>query len=317
MTALVIDYAWSRPSPVDIARIGYTGVMRYLSRDSSKNITPVERDRLQAQNLAIGLVWETAANRALSGSAAGRDDGADAARLAASLGVPGGVPIYYAVDFDASESQLGAIEQYLSAAGTSSGRAVGVYGSITVVDHMLTGGRATYGWQTAAWSRGRVSTLAHLYQRLAPSLPRIPGSYDENAVLRADYGQWGGPTPPTPDHPAPSPHQPPINYTDEETGESVNQVAFDCGVLDGQGNAQIIWGGGQTHEPGVADFSPAIPYDKFRNCFVKGRFAPNDGHTPAPGLPTWGPQMRDGVVSIEFTGGVPGGKLDVELVWAD
>lgn len=317
MTALIVDYAWNHPAPADISRVGYSGVARYLSHDFSKNLSGVERDQLRARDLSITLAWESTADRALAGALGGSADGADAARQANGLGFPGFLPIYYAVDFDANESQFGVIEQYLSAAGRASGRPVGVYGSLAVVDHMLNGGRATYGWQTAAWSGGRVSSLAHLYQRVAPSLPRIPGGYDEDVVLQASFGQWGGLTPPAPDHPEPSPHAPPITYTDDETGETVNQVAFDCGTLDGQGNAQVIWGGGQSGEPGVADFSPAIPYDKFRNCFVKGRFAPADGHTPPPGLPTWGPQMRDGALTIEFTGGVPGGKLDVEIAWAD
>lgn len=204
MTDLIIDYAWGKPNPVSIKEVGYKGVARYLSPDASKNLSLQERDALLAQGLSIVLVWEWYANRIAGGAAAGAADGRTANAQADILGYPKNACLYYACDFDAQPSAYEAMEAYLRAAGAQ-GRTVGIYGGLHVVEAMLQSGAARYGWQTVAWSQGKLSSIAHLYQRIRPTLPSPGGSYDEDIVLQPYYGQWGS------NVPVPTPTPVPIN----------------------------------------------------------------------------------------------------------
>jgi hypothetical protein len=163
MTAL-LDYAWQKPTPAAIVAGGYAGVLRYLSTDGSKNLTPGERDGLLAAGLSIGLVWETTATRASQGYAAGQHDAQMAEAQADALGYPAGCPIFYAVDYDAAPA---AVVPYFQGVQGLARRPVGVYGSANVIEAVP----AAWKWQTVAWSRGRVSPQAHLYQTLQASLP--------------------------------------------------------------------------------------------------------------------------------------------------
>ncbi len=163
MTRLV-DYAWQVPFPAAIVAAGYAGVLRYLSHDASKNLSAGERDALLAAGLSIGLVWETTATRAGQGFVAGQQDVQAAEAQADALGYPAGCPIFYAVDFDAS---VAAVLPYFQGVAGLARRPVGVYGSANIVE----GVPVPWKWQTLAWSHGRVSPQAHIYQSGGPSLP--------------------------------------------------------------------------------------------------------------------------------------------------
>jgi hypothetical protein len=193
---LYLDYAWERPSPAAIRNAGFSGVMRYISHDPSKDLTQSEAAALRAAGLAIALVWETSATRAGEGQAAGRQDGAAAEAAATALGYPLDAVIFYAVDYDTGPT---AVMPYFNGVREVAHHPVGVYGSCHVVDGLRASG-VPYGWQTAAWSAGVVSAHAHLYQRVAMTHP-VPGS-DEN-VLLGSFPAWGssGPTPPIPPRP--------------------------------------------------------------------------------------------------------------------
>src|SRR4051812_3567405 len=105
-----VDYAWARPSLSDLRASGYTFAARYLSYDTSgKNLSHAEADSLIANGLDVVVVWETTADRALSGYGGGASDAAAAAQQAAADGMPGSRPIYFAIDFDASEGQQGTL----------------------------------------------------------------------------------------------------------------------------------------------------------------------------------------------------------------
>ncbi len=198
---LLVDYSMARPAPATIKGAGYSGAMRYVSTDPRKNLQPSERDALLAAGLSIGLVWETTANRAADGFTAGGMDAKAAEAQAAALGMPAGLPIFYAVDFAADPAT---IKPYFDGARSTATRPIGIYGSLHVVDTALAGGWATYAWQSCAWSGGVVSQRAHLYQRLRATVPTpVPGT-DENIVLRA-FPLWtkaaATPAPPASDIP--------------------------------------------------------------------------------------------------------------------
>ncbi|TDD57870.1 DUF1906 domain-containing protein, partial [Actinomadura rubrisoli] len=123
MALFGVDYAWGRPGVAALKRAGVKFVCRYLSHDTTgKNLTRAEADELSGAGLWLVVVWESAASRALAGRDAGEADAKDAAGQAASLGMPDGRPIYFAVDFDATEEQQGAINAYLDGAASVIGR---------------------------------------------------------------------------------------------------------------------------------------------------------------------------------------------------
>lgn len=171
---LIVDYSWTHPDPAVLRAAGYVGVMRYLARKvDAKLLQAAERDALHAAGLGIGLVWETTASRAGDGEAAGIADALTAEGLADGLGAPRELPIFYAVDFDATAAQ---VAPYFDGVRANARRPVGLYGSFRIVE----GVDVDWYWQCAAWSRGRISDRAHLYQRIGAP---VPGT-DENRVYR-------------------------------------------------------------------------------------------------------------------------------------
>jgi hypothetical protein len=174
--------------------------VRYLSHKPAKNLSPGERDALHAAGLAVGLVWETTASRTLGGYAAGRADGFEANRQADALGYPKDRAVFYAVDFDATVDQVaGSIADYFRGVTDLGGRPAGVYGSYRVIEGIVGGGRARWGWQCAAWSGPgtgsggsirsgyaqpvRLSRHTCLFQHYGLTRIVPPGATDHNTVL--------------------------------------------------------------------------------------------------------------------------------------
>ena len=185
-----IDYSWARPGAANIKAAGYDFICRYLSYDPGKNISASEAQDALNNGLGIILVWETTASRALSGRAGGIEDANEALRQANAVGQPNFLPIYFAVDFDASPAQQGAIDEYLRGAGTVLGPAyVGVYGGYWVVKRCLDNGSAKWAWQTYAWSGGNIDPRIHIYQYLNGGA--FNGQADLNEAKQTNFGQWG------------------------------------------------------------------------------------------------------------------------------
>ena len=67
MSVFGIDYAWGRPGASALERAGAKFACRYLSHDSSKNLSRGEADELSAAGIWLVVVWESTANRALGG----------------------------------------------------------------------------------------------------------------------------------------------------------------------------------------------------------------------------------------------------------
>lgn len=150
-----------------LADLGYKFVCRYLvpERYAWKRLTRAEAEAITAAGLQIVSVFETTANRPAGGGPAGFLDGTEALREAVSIGQPVGTAIYFAVDFDASAKDYDAIEAYLrAAAGAIPGYRVGVYGEYDVIEEMARRGAAKHFWQTYAWSGGKKSAKANIYQ---------------------------------------------------------------------------------------------------------------------------------------------------------
>jgi hypothetical protein len=140
---------------------------RYLTLDKYKwkKLTRAETDVIQKAGLKLGTVWETTAGRANEGHTAGIIDGGLALFETRIVAQPEGSVIFFAVDYDAKAPDFPAIEAYLRAAATQiPGYKIGVYGSYAVVEEMKRRGACSYFWQTYAWSGGKKSEHAQLYQ---------------------------------------------------------------------------------------------------------------------------------------------------------
>ena len=206
---LAIDYSWTHPDPGAIKRAGYSGVLRYLSPDKTKNATIAEVESLHRAGLWVGLVWEGAPSRAAHGELAGRADCRTAEKQASRLGYPEACPIFYAVDFDGTPLE---VRPYFTGVTHRHTHPVGVYGSLRVVESLVKNGVVGYGWQTVAWSGGGLSPHAHLYQRARPTHPvtGAQGAYDEDVVMHP-FPVWSPavkPHPTTTPTPTPAPDNP-------------------------------------------------------------------------------------------------------------
>lgn len=184
-----VDYAWTHPGGATLKTAGKKFACRYLSTDHSKNLTKAEADDLAAHGVASVVVWETTIKRALSGKTGGAADAKTAAGLAAACGMPSDRPIYFAVDFDAAPGQQTAINAYLDGAASVLGRArVGIYGGYYPVKRALDAKKATWAWQTAAWSGGQWDARAHIRQGAQTTIGGV--SCDLNTAMQTDFGQW-------------------------------------------------------------------------------------------------------------------------------
>jgi Domain of unknown function (DUF1906) len=184
------DFAWTKPDPAATKAAGYSFVVGYLSNDPVKNLSAHHIAAYLDADLEVGLVWETTANRVLDGAPAGTADGVRASQQAAAIHYPVECVIFFAVDFDAQPAAFPTIEAYAHAFNIATPHPVGIYGSHAIIERFVTPGQqpVQYGWQTAAWSRGRLSGKAHLYQRAThtnwPLIHGVPANaFDEDVKL--------------------------------------------------------------------------------------------------------------------------------------
>jgi hypothetical protein len=190
----VLDYSSGWPAPDAIKAGRYVGVVRYVGTPGrGKNLTNTEASLMRGAGIPIALVYEQGAGWMRGGAPAG----AAAARAALADAKVCGVGVrcvYFAADFDVtSAAQMSEVERCLDGAAGVLGRSrVGVYGEADVIDACVGGGHAAYGWQTRAWSSGRLSGHAHLLQLVGYVYPDGVQA-DRSIVLKPDWGQWPAP----------------------------------------------------------------------------------------------------------------------------
>lgn len=196
----IVDFAWQRPTPAQLCDAGVTGVIRYLSHDPAKNLTPGELAGYTTHQIAVALVWETTTGRALDGYQAGIDDATEAERQRAALGIPDDRPVYFAVDQDVTAGQAIAISAgYLAGAQSVLGSTAGVYGGYTMVTAAWNA-QVHWTWQTDAWSDGQWFSGTDLRQSGQEYIGGI--QVDLNTAQDSDWGQH--PAPGTIASPAPA-----------------------------------------------------------------------------------------------------------------
>jgi len=206
MSRFGVDYAYG--NGITVAQLkanGVTFVCRYLSGGSSKDISVAEIKNLLKGGIDVVLVWETSGTRALAGRLGGILDGRRALAELTALGVPG-MPVYFAVDWDAGSFQQVLINSYLKGAATVLGpEKVGLYAGIGPISRAFDSAVIRYGWQTYAWSAGRLDGRAQLYQ-YSNAHRMGPTTVDYDKALATDFGQFGAVVVPPPPPPPPDPH---------------------------------------------------------------------------------------------------------------
>lgn len=186
-----VDYSTSRPRPWVLWQDGKRFAGRYIGPGSSgKHLTYSEAKTLAGAGLSIVSIAEGYGDDALKGRTKGREHAALAVDAAQDVNMPEGRPIYFAVDFDATASQLSTVAAYLEGCADRIGPfQVGVYGGIRTVDYAATHGVADWFWQTYAWSYGKVSARAHGLQYRNHQV--ADGALvDLDRALKGDYGGW-------------------------------------------------------------------------------------------------------------------------------
>jgi LysM repeat protein len=189
MTEIWLDYSFARPNLAVAKRAGAVGVIRYVcpvnNLTAGKILDLPELAAIEAAGLDYSIGFEWYAERALEGYAAGLADGRTTLHMAQHLGYAHGASVYPAHDTGARDDPQ--VAEYLRgfAAGLGGYYVLGIYSGIDTVDAMLGGRHAVKGWQTGAWSGGRVSSRAVLFQNLQQW---FHGAADVNVVLRGQVG---------------------------------------------------------------------------------------------------------------------------------
>ncbi len=185
-----LDYSAGWPDPATVVD-AYAGIVRYVGTPGrGKNLTRAEAQAMHAAGVPIALVYEDTAGWMRGGSAAGNAAARRALDDAATCGV-GVRCVYFACDEDITTAVgMAQVMACLDGAAVTLGRArTGVYGEADVIDAALSAGHAVWGWQTRAWSGGRVSVRAHLLQQIG--YVDVGGvQCDRSTVLKPDWGQW-------------------------------------------------------------------------------------------------------------------------------
>lgn len=213
MTVFGLDYSGGRPSHAAMKTAGVTFVCRYIGSTvrgtgrSAKWLSPSEAKALHDDGFAIVVVFETTAQRAEAGHAAGVADAHIAVAELAYCGLPADTVVYFAVDYDTTVGPN--VTGYFQGAASvlSLGR-TGGYAGYKVIKALFDKKLATYGWQTYAWSGGKWDPRAQI-QQYSNGKTVGGASVDYDRAEHADYGQWPAKTSPPP---APKPKAWPGRY---------------------------------------------------------------------------------------------------------
>jgi hypothetical protein len=188
------DFAFGSPGSDGAAFVeaGLEFVVRYVpyTGDGGKGLKAVEVEDFHSHGVAICLVWETTAGRALDGYNAGAVDAQYARQSARSMGFPDDRPIYYAIDTDINSSLYDEVVSYFHGVSDVEGPGLtGAYGEYEAMVLLQNSGYVKWFWQCLAWSAGRDFPDRHMYQ-YTPGTPFNGHLVDYDYAYGDDYGQW-------------------------------------------------------------------------------------------------------------------------------
>jgi Domain of unknown function (DUF1906) len=197
MTLYVADFYSDLTTAAQILAAGFSGASCYLSHQEGKAATVPQVAGYREAGLFVPFNFEDSATNALDGYVQGQRDAAFAANCAEGLGDPHGDIISFSVDFQAVPAQYPTIVAYFQGVETEIGPYLPAdYGSFYVAETLYSE-LGLYGWQTAAWSWGLISSHAYLYQS------QFGWEFDSSRLL-FNVPLWGlAPDPTMPPMPAP------------------------------------------------------------------------------------------------------------------
>ena len=216
-----IDYAFSpHPGIPAMKTAGVVFVCRYTSAlavndTNGKNLVKSELTALLKAGLKVVVVAEEGAQRMKGGHSAGVTDAKHANSVVKALGMPT-IPVYFACDYDAPQSDQAAINAYLDGCASVMGddRGRNIYGGYWPTSRARAAGKAKRVWGTIAWSGDRWDASANP-QTFTPQIMQglqvhVGGvSVDVDHSHGSDYGQWPRPAAPPP----PPPGGGPVRHT--------------------------------------------------------------------------------------------------------
>ena len=226
------DYSYQHPDPAGLAAAGIRFVVRYLGDGGpGKALTPTEAAELRSAAVDIVAGWESTAQRAKDGRAAGIADAQSALRESRRVGMPLDRPIYFAVDWDWQSGDAAAVQAYFEGIATVLPPSIiGMYGGYAVIAWAYGRGLAAWYWQTYAWSHNTWAGHVNIEQH-ANGVHVAGGDVDLDWAITPDYGGWSMSTPAgqpptakdiatavvnTPDIQSPVPNDPTPTWTVEE-----------------------------------------------------------------------------------------------------
>lgn len=186
-----LDYSAAHPQTTCMVTKGVDFVCRYLEpADDWKTVTGKEIEELTAAGISIVACYEDHKEDILGGYAVGVSNALGVLANAA-IGLPRNRPIYFAVDFDATASQLsGVVSSYFRGlASVLPLDRIGIYGGYKTIKYAADNGLAKWFWQTYAWSGGLWDKRAHI-QQYDNNVGYCGGTVDFNHGMFEDIGQW-------------------------------------------------------------------------------------------------------------------------------
>lgn len=189
-----LDYSWARPDLGCLYSKGARFVMRYGSRDPSKNLSKGELNAILAAGMSCGVFWQEGKDQMTRGYSGGQQDARDAKALFDGLGLPG-IPVYFACDYDPPSGDWPKIDAYLDGAASVIGRnRTGGYGGKAFISREFGNGKIAFGCQTYAWSGSPVSWDSRAQLRQVDNDVTVcGGAIDWEEAWAPDHGQWPRP----------------------------------------------------------------------------------------------------------------------------
>lgn len=172
----------------ELHSLGATFISRYLSDFPSKNLTLAEAQALTAGGINIVSNWEDDVNTWERGYSGGMRDAQVAWGQHKACGGPDKRPIYFSVDTDVDPSNA-TLHQYFAGAGAGmTPGQIGVYGSTGVCNALKAAGLVSWTWRTMStgWNGGvGLPSMFNVEQT-----GYFNSSYDRDASITDDFGQW-------------------------------------------------------------------------------------------------------------------------------
>ncbi len=174
---------------------GYIWVGRYINPGKAEPLTHAEASHLNTMGLFVVSIWEEGSPTHIGyfTTDRGTEDGTGAVSAAQSIGQPAGTPIYFAVDYDAAESDLTQIGEYFIALHSIVRNAnyfVGVYSSGLVCQYLSNIGYVSQTWLSQSKGFAGYSTWlpnANIVQGIETTFDGLDVDLDSS---NNDAGGW-------------------------------------------------------------------------------------------------------------------------------